>query len=108
MNIEKDLRSLCWRVSAEALRGSVLASARRARVEQKFWRWTLATAAAVVAVAASINVSIETTSHRSNIARMELETVPLPQTLLGERLRERARLALSPPNVPRSIPEVPE
>jgi hypothetical protein len=106
MDIEKSMRSLRWRDSAEPLERRVLAAARHARVEQRFWRWTWWGLAASVVVAVALNVSIRPGPNQSGARRVELASSPAFEAPGVGEFRERARMALSPPITPRKMLEV--
>lgn len=106
MDIEKSLRSLRWRGSAEPLERRVLAAARHARLEQKLWRWTWRGLAASVVVAVALNGSIGPGPNPSSARKVEPPSSPAFEPPGMGELRERARLALSPPITPRKLPEV--
>lgn len=106
MEIEKSLRSLRWRNSAEPLERRVLAAARHARVEQGLWRWTWRGLAASVFVAVALNASISPGPSRSSARGGEPTSSPALEPLGVGELHERARLALSPPITPRKLLEV--
>lgn len=106
MDIERSLRSLRWRGSAESLERRVLAAARHARVEQTLWRWMWRGLAASVLVATVLNASIGPRPSPPVAPMLESVSNPsFPPPGTGE-LRERARLALSPPITLRKFPEV--
>jgi hypothetical protein len=56
---EERLRSIRLRADAGPLRDSVLAAAERARREQRLWRRTWIAAAVVVAIAAPVNLAVD-------------------------------------------------
>ena len=106
MDLEKSLRSLRWRVSADPLEQRVLSAIRRARSENGLWRWTWRGLAASVVVSIAINAASGSTQKPSPSLRYESIASPPPGPLEAVELRERVRLALSPPITTRKMPEV--
>lgn len=96
MSVEDRLRGLRPKPTADALKARVLAAALSARREQRLWRRTWAAAAAVLAVAIPLNLSLTTTPPA------EPRTTPPPFATADEGILLRWRWAQTPP--PPSFP----
>ncbi len=106
MDLEERLKSFRLRASADGARDRVLGAARRARREQRIWRWTWAVAAAVFAAAIPINLHYDRPVTVPPNPRVEREAAQIAAAIRDDTILPRIRRAISPKPGPRTLEEL--
>ena len=97
MNVEETLLSLRLGADSRGQRERILRAARTARREHRFWRVGGLAAAATLAICFALNASLDVTLPPAPTSRLCDAVDEAAKSLDAENLRDRLRIALSPP-----------
>lgn len=107
MNVEKDLHSLRWGISADSVQARVMEAARRAVFEKKHWRRTWIAAAAVLAICLPINMAVNQSPSVRPDPIFEQAAEEISSRLEDRDLKVSLQVAFSVQRLSASIPGVP-